>query len=126
MKKIVTGLLIASLGLSISLMADNDSDEVASVSNIDTNYTANIDNGKKIFNSRCIGCHGQKGERKALGQSEVIQNFSEEELISALDGYKNQPADDNMEKLMKSQVQKYSDNELRDVAKYVSTLKDSK
>ena len=59
MKKIILGTLIAAA----SLMA--------------ANYAA------------CAGCHGQKGEKKALGKSAKIQGWPAEKTIAAMNGYKD-------------------------------------
>ncbi|MEA2019544.1 MAG: hypothetical protein U9N59_13980 [Campylobacterota bacterium] len=37
---------------------------------------------------RCVSCHGVDFELKALGVSKIVKNMSEQEIKSALDGYK--------------------------------------
>ena len=37
---------------------------------------------------RCVSCHGVDFEKKALGVSKVVKDMSEQEIKSALDGYK--------------------------------------
>ncbi len=38
---------------------------------------------------RCVSCHGVDFEKKALGVSKVVKGMSEQEIKTALDGYKN-------------------------------------
>ena len=78
MKKIILGTLIAAA----SMMA--------------ANYAA------------CAGCHGQKGEKKALGKSAAIKGWSVEKTVEALKGYKDGSYGGPMKGVMKGQVAKYS------------------
>lgn len=70
----------------------------------------------------CVSCHGAKAQNKALGKSDVINTWSEEQLIAALKGYKNGTYGKTMKALMKSQVSKLSDKEIESLSKYITTL----
>ncbi|MCK5293160.1 MAG: hypothetical protein KAJ49_00805 [Arcobacteraceae bacterium] len=61
MKKMKVIALTALITIPITLMADMD---------------------------RCVSCHGVDFEKKALGVSKVVKNMSEQEIKTALDGYK--------------------------------------
>ncbi len=62
MRKIVSTILATLVVTPIMLMADMD---------------------------RCVSCHGVDFELKALGNSKIVKNMSEQEIKAALDGYKN-------------------------------------
>jgi len=77
------------LGLGISCMAIIGS--ISSI-NADTNL------------SRCMGCHGQHFEKKALGQSKIVKKLTLKEIKTALNGYKNGNYGGAMKEIMKGQV----------------------
>jgi len=82
---------------------------------------ATID-GKTLFENNCAACHGQKAEKKALGRSEIIANNGYDDIIKDLKEFKSGKGD----KIMQTQVAKFSVEELDAIAKYVATLKDPK
>jgi len=61
----------------------------------------------------CKGCHGASFEKKAMGKSKVVSNMSKQEVSDAMIGYKNGTYGGPMKALMKAQVAKYSDEELK-------------
>ncbi|MCB4777033.1 MAG: c-type cytochrome [Sulfurovum sp.] len=79
--------------------------------------------GAALF-AKCAGCHGQKGEKKALGKSAVIQGQSAAKTVEALKGYKAGTLNTHgMGKLMKGQVASMSDADIKAVADYIAGLK---
>ena len=78
--------------------------------------------GKAIFKV-CAGCHGQKGEKKALGTSQVIGGWDAAKVEEALKGYKAGTYGGNMKGVMQGQAQKLDDAKIKAVAEYISTLK---
>ncbi|MFK5938631.1 MAG: c-type cytochrome [Sulfurimonas sp.] len=72
---------------------------------------------------KCAGCHGQHGERKAMGKSQVINTFTADEIVTALKGYKAGTYGGAMKGLMKGQVSKLDDKQIDSLGKYISTLK---
>lgn len=78
--------------------------------------------GKQLF-LKCAGCHGQNGEKPALGKSLVIQGWDKQKTIDALNGYKNDTYGSVMKGVMKSQVLSLNDSEIEALAEYISTLK---
>jgi cytochrome c553 len=71
----------------------------------------------------CGGCHGAKGEKKAMGKSAVIAGQSKEELVTKINGYKAGTLNVvGMGALMKGQVAKLSDADIDAVATYLSGL----
>ena len=79
------------------------------------------DEGKKAYKA-CASCHGQNGEKAALGKSKVIKGWSADKTINALNGYKDGTYGGSMKALMKGQSQMLSDENAKLVAKYISTL----
>ena len=70
----------------------------------------------------CASCHGAKGDKKALGQSALIGTWSADKIAAALVGYKDGTYGKAMKGLMKAQVNKLSDEEIKSISKYISTL----
>jgi cytochrome c553 len=77
--------------------------------------------GAKIF-TKCTACHGQNAEKKALNKSQIIKGWSEEKIVTALDGYKTGTYGGSMKGVMKPQASKLNDSEVKAVAKYISNL----
>ena len=69
--------------------------------------------------SKCAGCHGSQGEKKALGKSKVINKMSKEDLATALNGYKDGSYGGAMKGLMKGQVAKLSNDDVEALALYI-------
>lgn len=70
----------------------------------------------------CSSCHGINGEKKALNKSQIIQGWSEIQVTTALNGYKDGSYGGAMKGLMKSQVTKLSDEDIATLSKYISEL----
>ena len=87
MKKII--LTIATVGLVSTLMAGS------------------------VNSKACTGCHGMDWTKKALGKSKVVANMTKAEVSAAMVGYKNGTYGGAMKGLMKGQVAKYSEADLK-------------
>ena len=61
----------------------------------------------------CKGCHGQNFEKKALGKSKVVSDMTKAEVSAALVGYKMGTYGGPMKGVMKGQVAKYSEADLK-------------
>ncbi len=73
---------------------------------------------------KCAGCHGAKGEKKALGKSAVIAGLDAAKVEEMLKGYKAGTLNQHgMGGLMKGQVASYSDADIKAVAEYIHGLK---
>jgi cytochrome c553 len=72
--------------------------------------------------TKCAGCHGMKGEKHALGQSNIIAGQSKEELIKKIEGYKNGTYGGAMKGLMAGQVKNLTPEEIDALATYISKL----
>jgi len=54
--------------------------------------------------AKCTGCHGKNFEKAALGKSKIVKDMGEEDLIVALNGYRNGSYGGPMKGLMKAQL----------------------
>ena len=74
--------------------------------------------------AKCAGCHGQKGEKAALGKSAVIGGMDAAKLEELIKGYKAGTLNQHgMGALMNGQVKAMSDEEIKEVAAYIAGLK---
>lgn len=73
----------------------------------------------------CAACHGTHAQTKALGLSHVIQGWSSEKILQALQSYKNNPSygHSKMAWIMRDKTHNLSDKELQMLANYISKLK---
>lgn len=78
--------------------------------------------GAKVYNS-CAACHGANAEKKALGKSEIIKGWDVEKTVAALKGYKDGSYGKEMKGVMKGQVSRLSDEDIKAVAEHIATLK---
>ena len=77
--------------------------------------------GSKLF-QKCTACHGMHAEKKALNKSHVIKGWSSVSVIKAINDYKDGSYGSSMKSVMKAQVSKLSQEEVKALAKYISTL----
>ncbi len=52
----------------------------------------------------CAACHGANFEKKAMGVSKIVKDLSAEEIVTALNGYKDGSYGGGMKSIMKGQV----------------------
>jgi len=81
------------------------------------------DKGKAVY-AKCVSCHGVDGKTKALGKSAPIAGWDAAKVEEALNGYKAGTRNvHGMGALMKGQVASLSDEDIKAVAEYISSLK---
>lgn len=78
--------------------------------------------GEAIFKAKCVSCHGAKAEKPALNKSQVIAGWDEAKIVAALTGYKNGQGGP-MKGVMKPIASALSDDDMKAVAKTVSSFK---
>ena len=78
--------------------------------------------GKKLYMSSCLSCHGMKAEKKALTKSQVIQGWNVAKIEDALHGYKNKTYGKAMKTIMQGKTKDLSDADIKALANYISTL----
>ena len=99
-------------------VVQEESTEVVEVAQVEAVATKS---GADLFKV-CSSCHGANGEKKALNKSKIIQGWSEVQVSTALNGYKDGSYGGAMKGLMKSQVTKLSDEDIAVLAKHISGL----
>ena len=73
---------------------------------------------------KCSACHGLKGEKQALGKSQVIAGWKADKTLEALKGYKAGTRNTKgMGALMKGQLAALSDGDMKALSDYIATLK---
>lgn len=73
---------------------------------------------------KCAACHGLKGEKPALGKSEVIAGWKADKTLDALKGYKVGTRNiKGMGALMKGQVATLSDADMKALGDYIEAMK---
>lgn len=70
----------------------------------------------------CAACHGANAEKKALGKSQVIKGWEASKVEAALNGYKNGTYGGPMKGVMKGQVARLSEADIKDLAAQVSNF----
>ena len=83
--------------------------------------TVDAGKGKGLY-LKCAGCHGQNGEKAALGKSQVIKGWEASKVVTALKGYKDGSYGGVMKGVMKSQVANLSDEEVNALGAFISSL----
>jgi cytochrome c len=79
--------------------------------------------GSALF-QKCAACHGLKGEKAALGKSEVIAGWKSDKVLDALKGYKSGTRNTKgMGALMKGQTASLDDADMKALADYIAGLK---
>ena len=74
--------------------------------------------------AKCAGCHGQNGEKPALGKSAVITGQDAAKTVEQLAGYKAGTLNQHgMGGVMKGQVAAMDDATMKEVADYIAAMK---
>ena len=83
---------------------------------------ADIDAGKKIYESVCSTCHGN-GTIKAYNLARPLLDLSEKEIKTAFRDYGLGVKDNGMAILMKPYVSKYNYKDIHNISAYLESLK---
>lgn len=75
-----------------------------------------------LFGEKCASCHGSKAEKPALGKSQVIAGWSASQIEEALHGYQSGSYGKEMKALMAGQAKSLTSEQIKSLAKYISTL----
>lgn len=75
-----------------------------------------------LYGEKCASCHGAKAEKPALGKSQVIAGWSASQVEDALHGYQSGSYGKEMKALMVGQAKSLSAEQIKSLAKYISTL----
>lgn len=73
-----------------------------------------------VLYNRCASCHGTNGEKQALGKSAVIQGWSKEKILDALNGYADGTYGAALKGMMKSQAENLNAAEKEAISEHIS------
>jgi len=74
--------------------------------------------------AKCAGCHGQNGEKSALGKSAIIKGQDAAKTVEQLNGYKAGTLNQHgMGALMKGQVKDLDEATIKALADHIAGLK---
>jgi len=74
----------------------------------------------------CAGCHGENGEKKALGQSKIITGQESNLTIKQLTAYKNGELNMyGLGNIMQVQLISFNDEEIETLAKYIESMQEN-
>ena len=84
---------------------------------------ASAKSGKEVYRL-CVGCHGQHGEKPAVGVSKPIKGQKAALTIKQLKAYKAGTLDmHGMGKLMNKYAKRLNENEIKAVAAYIASMR---
>lgn len=89
---------------------------------VETKKDKNIASKGKSLYLKCAGCHGQNGQIKALGKSQIIKGWDKQQVLDALVGYKQGTYGYAMKGVMIAQVSSMSDEDLEVLAEYIASF----
>lgn len=75
-----------------------------------------------LFGQKCVSCHGAKGEKAALGKSQIINTLNEQQIKDALTGYQAGTYGREMKAVMQGQAKALNAAQIDALAKYIPTL----
>lgn len=75
--------------------------------------------GSELY-SKCRGCHGANGEKKAMGVGEALQGQSASDIASKLKGYQDGSYGGSKKAIMASQAKRLSEEDIAALADFIS------
>lgn len=73
---------------------------------------------------QCVQCHGDKGEKKALGgRSQVINTMSKDAVLASLKGYRDKSYGGAMKAVMEKQMAGFTDAQIDELTAYIMQIK---
>ncbi|HHD75468.1 MAG TPA: c-type cytochrome [Campylobacterales bacterium] len=71
----------------------------------------------------CAGCHGENGEKQALGQSKIITSQESNLTIKQLTAYKNGELNQyGFGSIMQVQLTSLNDDDIKELAAYIEAM----
>ncbi|SKA63769.1 c-type cytochrome [Desulfobaculum bizertense] len=77
----------------------------------------------KLYKSKCAGCHGQNGEKLALGAGVPLKGHSAADLEKMMKGYLDGTYGGNKKTIMVNILKKLSPEEISGLAKHIEGFK---
>jgi len=82
----------------------------------DANATKEAAPAKEVNTAACAGCHGKDFEKVAMGKSKIVKDMSKSDIAKALAGYKDGSYGGAMKAIMKGQVAKLSEDDIKAIS----------
>jgi len=73
----------------------------------------------EVSTASCVGCHGADWSKSALGKSKIVSEMTQEEIKTALNGYKDGTYGGPMAGVMKGQVMRLTDADIAAIASQI-------
>jgi len=89
-------------------------------------YIRKSKSGEKLYNNKCISCHGKNGELKARGVSRPINDLNLQDFILSIQGYNNGNYDRGMAFVMKPYATLMTNQDIKNVYVYLRSLREKK
>lgn len=89
-------------------------------------FTANKQAGEKLYTSKCIVCHGEKGELKAKGVSRAINSLDHNEFQTSIRDYNIGNKEGAMVIVMKPYANAMDYNDIKNVYTYLKSINSDK
>ncbi len=89
-------------------------------------YIRKSKSGEKLYNNKCISCHGKNGELKARGVSRPINSLNLQDFMLSIRGYNLGDYDRGMAFVMKPYATLMNDKDIKNVYVYLQSLKEKK
>ena len=80
------------------------------------------EDGASLYKAHCQGCHGADGGKAPSSSAAVIKGLRYEEVLKALEGYKDGSYGGARKKAMENIVKRLSDEQMKSVAGFTATL----
>jgi cytochrome c-type protein NapB len=71
---------------------------------------------KEVNVAACTGCHGKDLEKAAMGKSKKVNEMTKDDIVKALNGYKDGTYGGPMKGIMKGQATKLSEDDIKAIA----------
>lgn len=77
----------------------------------------------EISVGKCFGCHGKAWDKKALGKSKIVSEMTQKEIEEAMLGYKDGSYGGAMKGLMKGQLSRFDEAQIKEMAMLIKPEK---
>ena len=69
----------------------------------------------------CTGCHGRNFEKPAMGISRIVKDLKEDQILTALQGYKTGTKGGSMQEVMSNQISKFDDTQIHEIVTIIKS-----
>jgi len=93
------------------------------IKKIEEEKTIAAENGKTIYTSSCVQCHGSKAEKYAHPAIDKLSSLSFDKFDKSIREYVNDEKDNGMAIIMRPYADSLMSNDIKDVYEYIQTIK---